>query len=283
MVLLLGVMLILVILGSCTPAAEHSSLTFKTPGGKGSRQITVSFYKNGKKNHKNEVSDNEDYFPKGVPAAEDFLRSRLPEEYHLRLEETEEQYLFILSYEFEHIQDYNAKTRKLIGEELCRFDDIPFSTLKKVPQPDGRVRIDFWESGLVPHACVQWAYTALCNDGVSAGVFATQGISGDKTNASPDSMYNIDLSQTEVVLGNKKQRVAPRSNMLVSTYLDENGSFVAETNENESYFYDENSREEQDRYRNAVQTEKLQDALMICFSAAVLIICAFFAARRRNG
>jgi hypothetical protein len=141
--LLLSSMLIL--LSGCYYSHVTSVMCIQNDQGAGRKTIYMDLIKDGANDPSgNPVSGNEDFLPQGPEAVADWLEQHVPPGFETGLIEEEDRYVFYISYSFTDVDDYNAKTKLLIG--AARWDAKGLRDAQmKITDEEGFYHVTFTE------------------------------------------------------------------------------------------------------------------------------------------
>lgn len=179
-----------VLCGGCYAAYEKAYLTVSSVQGAGERRIDCFFIRDGFVHPDSPAGgthNNDTYFPQGVQAAVDWLAGQMDGEiFSLTLEDRDDGFHVVtLSYSFDSVEDYNAKTALLAsygdGADAARVQPASLT----VSREDGVYRAVWREAADNAHLATAWMYRALLDDGREAGVFSDE-----------DANYNADATRT---------------------------------------------------------------------------------------
>lgn len=126
------------LLSGCWAGEVYSTLTITSEAGAGTKVVYVEVLKDHvqKPDNNGTVDDNSQYFPNGMQAVADWLKENVPDGFTVELKETEDMHVYSISYSFADIADYNAKTKRLIGEERWNANGLQEAALSVA---DGKV------------------------------------------------------------------------------------------------------------------------------------------------
>jgi hypothetical protein len=162
--------LIIFTFASCDAGRVRSSIEITSINGAGTKTIICHVLKDDAEIPEypgSQVGNNSPYFPNGMEAARDLLQNSIAEGFTVDMTEEDDRYIFTITYSFESIDDYNAKTKMLIGQSVWDENAISDSTLT-VSSQSGGSDVTFTEDPDVLVYSVRWAALALLNDTTGA-------------------------------------------------------------------------------------------------------------------
>ncbi|MCM0647309.1 hypothetical protein NBE98_02835 [Clostridium swellfunianum] len=149
---------------------DISSDTAMNRGGEGTKTITMELLKDNqpKPDGKGNVEDNSQFFKGGFPALAAWLQKNVPEGFKVDVKEEATKYVYSITYSFKDINEYNEKTKKLIGNAKYEELGLKPSTLNEEEAKDSNgkkaYKLTFTESKDVLYASSAWAVEGIFND-----------------------------------------------------------------------------------------------------------------------
>lgn len=162
---LLILALSVIVLAGCWNAQIKSQTVITSIEGAGSKTITVEILKDGQTAPDGSTVANEPYLVKGWEGVDEWLEQNTPEGFTVEKKETETSYIYSITYDFKDIDDYNAKTKRLIGE--TRYEDygfLPATLIAEKTNNDQGVKgyqLTFTEDVRILYASVGWAFEGI--------------------------------------------------------------------------------------------------------------------------
>lgn len=149
---------------------DISSDTTMNKGGEGTKTLTMELLKDDqpKPDGKGNVDDNSQFFKGGFPALATWLQTHVPEGYKVDVKEEATKYVYSITYSFKDINEYNEKTKKLIGDAKYEELGLKPSTLTEEEAKDSNgknaYKLTFTENKDVLYASAAWAVEGIFND-----------------------------------------------------------------------------------------------------------------------
>ncbi|MCM0647303.1 LPXTG cell wall anchor domain-containing protein [Clostridium swellfunianum] len=195
-------MLVLLTFAGCWNGEAKSNASITSEKGKGSKTISFTILKDHvkKPDGNGTVEDNSKYFPKGIGAVTTWLKSNVPAGFDITFAEKADYYLYTLSYSFNDIADYNAKTKALAGANWAKYalQDATLTASEK----DGGYEVTFKESGKTTEASIKWALDGIFKN---SQIFDPRAGKPDAEPVTEDTIFKV-MSET-VKVGEKATTV----------------------------------------------------------------------------
>lgn len=155
-------MFVLLTFSGCWAGETTGNMTIKSEKGMGSKTVTFTILKDtsNKPDGSGKVADNSKYFPQGISAVTTWLQSNVPSGYKVDFSEKADRYVYSITYTFNDIADYNAKTKALIGSANWSKYKLSDATLAAT-EKNGTYDVTFTESADTLKASVMWAIDGL--------------------------------------------------------------------------------------------------------------------------
>jgi LPXTG-motif cell wall-anchored protein len=130
--LVIMAVLLVWLLSGCYAAQVTSELNITSPTGAGTKTIAAEVLKD-EADHPTDagqkVTDNSKFFPNGVEPVVQWLKDNVPEGFTVDLIDKSDRWIFTISYSFTDINDYNAKSKLLMGADRWEKEEVADTVL----------------------------------------------------------------------------------------------------------------------------------------------------------
>jgi hypothetical protein len=157
------------LLAGCWNSEISSDMSITSTEGAGSKTVYLTILKDGqpKPDDETQVVENLPYLPAGYEGLKTYAAENAPEGFEVKVNETDTNLVFSITYSFDSIKEYNDLTKKLIGEDTYdAYGLLPATLETKDAEKDGVKGFDvtFTEDVNVLYASVAWAIEEIFND-----------------------------------------------------------------------------------------------------------------------
>lgn len=167
--LIATLLMVTMLLTGCWKGTVKSDMGI-TKNGEGQKTITVEILKDHmpKPDGKGNVDDNSQFFKGGFEALNKWVKANAPAGYDVNVTDDKDKYIYTISYSFKTIDEYNEKTKKLIGDAKYKELSLSPATLteEEAKNSEGKKgsKLTFKESKDVLYASVAWAIEGVFNN-----------------------------------------------------------------------------------------------------------------------
>ena len=153
---------VLLTFSGCWAGETTGSMAINSEKGKGSKTITFTILKDHVKKPDNNgnVDDNSKYFPQGMGAVTTWLKSNVPADHKVEFSDKADSYVYSITYTFNDIAEYNAKTKALVGNASWSALKLTDATIAAV-EKDGSYDVTFTENPKVLEGSIRWAIDGI--------------------------------------------------------------------------------------------------------------------------
>lgn len=210
--------LVMAFLTGCYQGVVSSTMLVKNVEGEGTKTITCYIYKDaavkpdelGKPAaEQKKVEDNfggaNPYILKPIANVISFLNTKAPKGLEVTLAaEDADKYTIAMTYSFTNLEDYNNKTKAIIGDSIWTTDEMVNATISS-KDVDGGKEITFIEDLSVLKNSVKWAAEALLND--TTGVYNSARAKAEGLTADGAATSIFILEPFAITVGDNKTTI----------------------------------------------------------------------------
>ena len=197
----LVIALMILTFASCDAGRVRSSMEITSIEGAGTKTIICHVLNDDTEIPEypgSQVGNNSPYFPNGMEAARELLQANIADGFTVEMTEESDRYIFTITYSFENIDDYNEKTKMLIGESVWDENEITDSTLT-VNEQAGGYEVTFSEDPNILVYSVRWAATILLED--TTGAYDKNAV--ENVDVTVDNI--MQTYETQITIGDTEQ------------------------------------------------------------------------------